>query len=113
MIVLNSDNGSVISSLPIGARVDGCAFDPGLKLAFSSNGEGTVTVIREESPTNFSILETIKTQLGARTIAIDTTRHALYLPTAEFGPAPSPTPEHPRPRPAILPNTFVILKLAR
>ncbi|MFZ1978266.1 MAG: YncE family protein [Bacteroidota bacterium] len=113
MIVLNSDNGAVISSLPIGARVDGCAFDPDLKLAFSSNGEGTVTVIREESPTNFSILETIKTQLGARTIAVDTTRHILYLPTAEFGPAPAPTPEHPRQRPAIIPNTFVILKIAR
>jgi len=113
MIVVNAENGAVISSLPIGERVDGCAFDPGLGLVFSSNGDGTVTVIHEESPSKYSVLDTVKTQLGARTIAVDTTRHILYLPTAEFGPAPAPTPEHPRPRPSILPNTFVILKVAQ
>jgi YVTN family beta-propeller protein len=113
MIVVDADNGNVIASLPIGDRVDGCAFDPGTGLAFSSNGEGTVTVVREESPAKFSMLETVATQIGARTITVDPKTHTLYLPTAEFGPAPAPTQERPHPRPAILPNTFCILKIQK
>jgi YVTN family beta-propeller protein len=113
MIVVDADNGNVIASLPIGDRVDGCAFDPGTGLAFSSNGEGTVTVVREESPLKFTVLETVATQIGARTITVDPKTHTLYLPTAEFGPAPAPTQERPHPRPAILPNTFCILKIQK
>ena len=113
MAVVDADNGKVIASLPIGDRVDGCAFDPGAGLAFSSNGEGTVTVVREESPDKFSVLETVATQIGARTITVDPKTHTLYLPTAEFGPAPAPTQERPHPRPVILPNTFVILKIQK
>jgi YVTN family beta-propeller protein len=113
MVVVDADNGNVIASLPIGERVDGCAFDPGTGLAFSSNGEGTVTVVREESPLKFSVLETVATQIGARTITVDPQTHTLYLPTAEFGPAPAPTQERPHPRPVILPNTFCILKIQK
>ena len=113
MVVVDAENGNVITSLPIGDRVDGCAFDPAAGLAFSSNGDGTVTVVREESPKKFSVLETVTTQIGARTIAVDPETHTLYLPTAEFGPAPAPTPERPRPRPTILPNTFCILKIQK
>lgn len=111
MVVVDAENGTVIASLPIGDRTDGCAFDPGKGLAFSSNGEGTVTVVREESPTKFSVVGTVPTKAGARTIAVDPDRHILYLPTADFGPAPAPTPERPRPRPAIIPDSFVILQL--
>ncbi|HVN49045.1 MAG TPA: cytochrome D1 domain-containing protein [Bacteroidota bacterium] len=113
MVVVDGENGTVLASLPIGERVDGCAFDPGTGLAFSSNGEGTVTVVREETPSKYSVLETVKTQAGARTITVDPTTHTLYLPTAEFGPAPEPTAEHPHPRPTIVPNTFVILKVQK
>jgi len=113
MIVVDADSGKILAKLPIGGRVDGCAFDPSAGLAFSSEGEGTMTVVREETPDNFSVADKITTQLGARTITVDPATHAVYLPTAEFGPAPAPTAEHPHPRPAILPNTFVILKLAR
>ena len=113
MVVVDAENGNVITSLPIGDRVDGCAFDPGVGLAFSSNGDGTVTVVKEESPAKFSVLETVTTQPGARTITVDPETHTLYLPTAEFGPAPAPTQEHPRPRPVILPNTFCILKIQK
>ena len=95
MVVVDSDNGNIIASLPIGDRVDGCAFDLGVGLTFSSNGEGTVTVVREESPVKFSVLETIATQIGARTITVDPNTHTLYLPTAEFGPAPAPTQNTP------------------
>jgi YVTN family beta-propeller protein len=113
MVVVDADNGNVIASLPIGDRVDGCAFDLDAGLAFSSNGEGTVTVVREESSVKFSVLETITTQIGARTITVDPATHTLYLPTAEFGRAPAPTQERPHPRPVILPNTFVILKIQK
>jgi YVTN family beta-propeller protein len=113
MFVLDSDKGTLIATLPIGAKVDGCAFDPGLGLVFSSNGEGTVTVVREESPSKFSVLETVITQPGAKTITVDPVSHTLYLPTAEFGPMPVPTAEIPTPKAPILPNTFVVLKVAR
>ena len=113
MVVVNAENGKVITSLPIGDRVDGCAFDPGKGLAFSSNGEGTMTVVREESPDKFSVEETVKTQIGGRTITVDSRTHTVYIPTAEFGPAPAPTTERPRPRPTILPNTFCILKIQK
>lgn len=113
MVILNADNGTVLASLPIGDRTDGCAFDWQTGLAFSANGEGTITVVHEESPLKFSVLETVKTQVGGRTITVDPATHTVYIPTAEFGPVPSPTQEHPHPRPAILPNTFVILKIQK
>ncbi len=110
MIVLDADDGRVLASLPIGGGCDGCMFDPERKLVFASNGEGTLTIVREDSPDSFSILDTIATQRGARTMTIDLRTHALFLPTAEYGPTPEPTVEQPRPRPPILPNTFVILQ---
>lgn len=113
MIVMDADDGKVLASLPIGSGVDGCAFDPGTGYAFASNGEGTLTVVREESPSTFSFVDNIPTQRGARTIALDPVTHTLYLPTAEFGPAPVSTPENPRPRPTIIPNSFLILQLKR
>ena len=113
MIVLDADNGHILASLPIGGGCDGCMFDPERKLAFSSNGEGTLTIVREESPTVFSILDTVDTQRGARTMTIDLMTHALFLPTADYGSTPQPTVEQPKPRPPILPNTFVILQFQK
>ncbi len=109
MVILNSDNGEVITTLPIGERVDGCAFDPGLKRAYSSNGDGTLTVIQEESPDKFSVLENVVTQRGARTIALDSKTHHIYLPTAEYIDPPPATTDNPHPRPAIKPDSFVVL----
>jgi len=109
MVVVDADSGRVITTLPIGAGVDATAFDPETGLAFSSNGEGTLTVIREESPDKFSLVENVATQRGARTMALDAKTHNVYLVTAEFGPRPAPTPENPRPRPPMLPNSFVVL----
>lgn len=110
MIVMDTDSGKVLTSLPIGSGVDGCAFDPEMGYIFSSNGDGTLTIIKEESPSIFSVVENVTTQRGARTITLDPDTHTLYLPTAEFGPAPEPTAENPRPRPSIIPDTFVILQ---
>jgi YVTN family beta-propeller protein len=86
MIVLDSDSGRVIAALPIGAGTDGAAFDAGRHLAFASNHGGTLTVVREETPDKFTVLEDVVTDLGARTIALDPSTHLLYLPTADFAP---------------------------
>lgn len=109
MIVVDASNGKIIKILPIGEGCDGVVFDAKKKLVFSSNGEGTITVVKEENATAFAVLETVKTQKGARTIALNKTTNQLYLPTAEFGAKPEPTAENPRPRAKIVPNSFVVL----
>jgi DNA-binding beta-propeller fold protein YncE len=109
MAIVDADNGKVITTLPIGRGVDATKFDAETGLAFASCGEGVLTVIREESPDKFSVLENVPTQAGARTMAVDRKTHNVVLVTAELGPAPQPTPDQPRPRPAILPGTFVVL----
>jgi DNA-binding beta-propeller fold protein YncE len=113
MAVVNIDNGRVITTLPIGSGVDATAFDPATQLAFSSNGEGTLTVIHEDSPDKFTVLENVATQRGARTMALDPKTHKIFLVSADFGPPPAPTPERPRPRPSILPGTFVVLVMGK
>lgn len=113
MIVLDSETGKRIAQLPIGKGVDGAAFDPKTNRAFSSNGEGTLTVVQAESGNTFRILENAPTQRGARTLAFDAKTGHLWTVTAEFGPAPAATTENPRPRPAILPNTFVVLEIGQ
>ena len=113
MFVLDSETGALVAKLPIGAKVDGCTFDPGTGMVFTSNGEGSITVIREESPSKFTVVETVATQPGAKTITIDPGTHTLYLPTAEYGPMPAQTPGGPAPRAPVLPNTFVVLKVTK
>jgi len=112
MVVMNALNGKIISTLEIGEGSDGCAFDPQLKRAYSSNGEGTLTVVQEGDADKFYVLETIPTKKGARTIGVDTKTHHLYLPTAELGAAPEATAENQHPRPTIKPGTFTILDVA-
>ncbi len=109
MIVMDAGTGKVIINLPTGEGTDGAEFDPGTKYAFSSNGEGTLTVVHEDSKDKFSVAENVKTQARARTMTVDTKTHKVYLPTAQFGPTPAATKENPRPRPPMIPNTFVIL----
>ncbi|MHB1687067.1 MAG: YncE family protein [Ignavibacteriaceae bacterium] len=79
MAVVNAKTGKVITTLPIGSRVDACAFDPVTNLAFSSNGEGTLTVIKEISPNEFKFIDNVATQKGLRTMALDPTTHNVYL----------------------------------
>jgi DNA-binding beta-propeller fold protein YncE len=109
MIIMNADNGKVITSMPIGSGVDAVAYDSELDLVFSSNGDGTLTVIKADSADKYSVLENVPTQKGARTMALDLKSHRIYLVTADFGPAPAPTADRPHPRPSILPNSFVLL----
>jgi len=109
MAVVDAGGGRIVTTLPIGAGVDGVAFDPATGLAFSSNGEGTLTVVREVAPDSFVVVENAVTQRGARTLALDPRTHHVFLATAEFGPPPAPTPEQPRPRPPITPGSFATL----
>ena len=109
MAVVNADTGRVIMTLPIGDHVDATVFDSGTSRIFNANGDGTLTVIQEETPDVYHVVENVKTQKGARTIALDPQTHRLYLVTAQFGPAPAPTAQQPRPRPAILPGTMILL----
>jgi DNA-binding beta-propeller fold protein YncE len=110
MMVINSDNGAIVTQVPIGKRVDGAVFDPTLKVAISSNGEGSITVVKEVTPDKFEVAETVETALGARTIALDSKTHHVYLSTAQYGETPAATNENPRPRPAIVPGTFMLLE---
>ncbi|HKA36219.1 MAG TPA: YncE family protein [Thermoanaerobaculia bacterium] len=109
MVVLDADSGRAVSTLAIGEGVDAAAFDPATSLAFASNGEGTLTVVKEEGPNSFRVVENLATQRGARTMALDEKTHRIFLATAEFGPAPAATPEQPRPRPPVVPGSFTIL----
>lgn len=109
LVVVDPSQGKVIASLPIGDHVDATVFDAEKQLVFTSNGEGTITVIHEDSPAQFKVIDTVPTQVGARTEALDTQTHRLFLPTAELGPPPAPTAEQPHPRPTIKPGTFTLL----
>jgi DNA-binding beta-propeller fold protein YncE len=113
MAVVDADSGKVLATPAIGEGVDATAFDEGTSLAFASCGEGVLTVVHEESASKFSVAENVKTQEGARTLALDDKTHQIYLVTAKFGPPPAPTPEQPHPRHTILPDTFVVLVVGK
>lgn len=110
MAVVDADTGKVVSTLPIGQGVDATAFDPRAGLAFSSNGDGTLTVIREDSPEKFSVLQDAKTQKGARTMAVDDATGQVFLVTADMKEAPSAKGE--RPKRAPIPGTFRLLVMS-
>ena len=104
MIVMDANNGKVIASFPTGEGADGAGFDNGLKTAYSSNGEGTLTVIKELSADKFILIGNVATKPGARTIAVDQKTHKVYLPSGLFKPATKESF-----RPEMIPGTFKIL----
>lgn len=108
MAILDTEIGKVIATVPIGEGVDGNGFDAGKGLAFSSNGDGTLTVVREVAPGRFDVVETVATQRGARTMAIDPKTHYIYLPTAKFSPVP-PSNSGAKMRPVMIKDTFEVL----
>lgn len=113
MAISNAAEGRMIAQVPIGGGVDAGAFDPASQLAFASNGDGTITVVHEDSPTSFHVAATVATRPGARTMALDERTHRLYTVTSAFGPTPAPTPSEPHPRPSLVPGTFSLLVLER
>jgi YVTN family beta-propeller protein len=112
MEILDSDTGTIIAEVVIGSGPDSAAFDPDLGIAFSSNGDGTLTLVKEHDPDHFSVDQNVTTQKGARTMAYDSDKHRVYLVTASFGETPAATDEQPKPRPAIIPDSFVVLVIS-
>jgi YVTN family beta-propeller protein len=112
MVISQPDSAKVIASLPIGDGSDGAAFDPGTGLAFSSNGEGTLTVVGERGG-KYAVIETIKTQPSGRTITLDPKTHKIYIPAAEYGPTPKPTAQQPHPRPVAKASSFRVLIISK
>jgi YVTN family beta-propeller protein len=109
MVMLDTKTGKVMANVPIGAGVDGCAFDDATQLAFASCGDGTTTIAKEEAPDKLTVLQTLKTERGARTMALDLQTHRIYLPSAQFQPPPSPSPGVSPGRPSVVPNTLKLL----
>lgn len=107
MAVMNADSGAVVATLPIGRGVDAGAFDPGTGFAFASCGDGTTTVIHEDSADHFSVVEKLTTKVSARTMALDTKTHNIYLPYAKTVPVPGGG------YPKVVPDTFAVLEMAR
>jgi DNA-binding beta-propeller fold protein YncE len=113
MIVLNSETGQMVANVPIGKGVDGVIFDAKSKTIISSNGEGSLTVVKEVNANEYRVDQTVKTERGARTIAFDSKTHHVFVSTAQYGETPAPTAETPNPRPSIVPGTFVVLEYGK
>jgi len=113
MVMSDAVAGKVVASAPIGRGVDACRYDAGIGLAFASTGDGAITVIREDGPTKFHVVRTVKTQEGARTMELDPKTHHLYTVTARFAPAPPAGPGQRRRRPPMVPGSFTLLVLER
>jgi hypothetical protein len=106
---MNADNGKVVDKQPIGRGVDASAFDPDTSLVFCSNGDGTVTVVRQEGADKYQVVENVKTQRGSKTMALDPKTHRLFLAAAKFKPATAPTGGRRRGRPAMVKGSFAVL----
>jgi uncharacterized protein YjiK len=110
LVVMDADNGKVIQSFPISGGVDAAAYEPETGMIFASTREGKIHIFHEDSPDKFSEVETVKTELGAKTMGLDTKTHNLFVDTVDFGPPSTSAPG--RPGPAI-PGSFHVLVYGR
>ena len=108
MAVMDADSGKVVATPPIGEGVDANGFDPATQLTFASNGDGTLTVVHEDSPDKFTVVENVPTRKSARTMALDLKTHNIFLPAADFDP---PAPGERRGK--MKPGSFVLLVLGK
>ena len=119
MVILSAADGKILETLPIGMGTDGAVFNPATMEAFSSQGDGTMTVVKEKSPTSFVVEQTVTTMPRAKTLTLDTKTNKIFLITAEYGAAPAPAPAAgaaPRARPArapMVPDSFTILVVGK
>ena len=109
LVVLSTQTGKPVATLPIGERVDAGWFDPEAKLAFCSCGDGTIAIVKQESADKYTLAETLKTRVGSKTMALDTKTHKLFVPAAEFK-APAGQPSA---RPVMVPKTVCVLIYAK
>jgi hypothetical protein len=126
MVILSSVDGKILDTLPIGVGTDGAVFNPATMEAFSSNRDGTLTVIKENSPTSFAVEQNVATMVGAKTLTLDSKTNHILLIAAEYGPPPPPPPPPPAgtpapeagrggrgPRAPMLPDSFTILSVGK
>jgi len=113
MVILDSDTGKIITTLPIGSGVDGALFNPVTMETFSSQRDGTLTVIKENSPTGFAVAQTVQTQVSAKTLTLDRSTNRILLIAAEYGPPPTPAPAGGRGQGQMIADSFAILVVAR
>lgn len=110
MAISDYKNGRVITTVPIGRGVDGAGYDPVKRDAYASNADGTLTVIHQDTPDTYHVVENVQTAQGARTMGLDPASHRLYVVSAKFGPVPAEsTATNPRRWPPILPGTFMVI----
>jgi DNA-binding beta-propeller fold protein YncE len=106
MAISDYEAGKVVATVPIGTGVDGDGYDPGTGDAFASNADGTLTVIHQDSPDHYHVVQTVSTPLGSKNMGLDPTNHKLFLVSAKFGPAPAGKGKKP-----VLPGTFTLLTI--
>jgi DNA-binding beta-propeller fold protein YncE len=109
VVMLNADDGKIIQSFPITAGVDAAAFEPETGMLFVSTREGVVHIFHEDSPDKLSVVGTVKTEFGAKTMGLDTKTHNIFVDTVDFGPAPAPSADRPHPQPSPIMGTFHML----
>ena len=112
MAIVDANTGKLIATVLTGDGSDGLAFDPGAKLAVTSNGEGNMSFVGERDG-KYALVENVPTKKGARTITFDASTGQMLTVTADLGPAPKPSPENPRGRPMPLPNSFVVIAVGK
>jgi YVTN family beta-propeller protein len=114
MTVSDARTGKVVTTVKIGDGPDAARFDPASQLIFSSNGgSGTVTIVHEDSPDKYTVLDNVETARGARTMELDPKTHRLFVVSSVMNPAPAATAENPRPRPTVVPGSFRLIVLGR
>ena len=112
LVVLDSDTGAVVATPAIGEDADGVVFDPATGRIFTSNADQTMTVLHEDSPNVYAVLQTVPTGIGAKQIALDPKSGRVFLPTGKFGPKPAPTAKVPHPFAPVVPGSFEILVIS-
>jgi DNA-binding beta-propeller fold protein YncE len=112
MVILRAADGKILSTLPIGVGCDGALFNPATQEVYSTQGDGTLTIIKESSPTEFAVEQTVPTRRGARTLTFDPATGHIFTATADFGPAPAAQPGQ-RSRPPMIPGTFTLLTIGK
>ncbi len=110
MAVSDYRAGRVVATVPIGHGVDGAGYDPARRDVYTSNLDGTLTVIHQDTPDKYHVVENLETPEGSRNMGLDPASHRIYVVAARFGPVPdSATPANPRRRPPLIPGTFSVL----
>jgi DNA-binding beta-propeller fold protein YncE len=113
LAVLDSETGKLKTTVPVGEDPDGVEFDGKTGLIFCPSREGSLAIIHEDSPDQYTVLQTLPTAVGCRTITLDSETTRVFMPTAKFGSRPEPTKENPRPQTPLLPDTFEVVVVGK